>query len=100
MAYTDCGRLLFARLIASRPNRACRSRHWGHGIKVKLKRASLDRSWTRLIANILRQAEPTNRVMLRNQKLTKVIAGRTIKAVTTGYGGLGRSRRLHLSSSH
>jgi hypothetical protein len=34
----------------------------------------------RLIADIPRRAEPANKT---NQKLTKVIAGRTVKAATT-----------------
>jgi hypothetical protein len=42
----------------------------------------------RLIADILRQVEPANRVMPRNQKLTKLIAGRTINAVTTEPGSV------------
>jgi len=42
----------------------------------------------RLIADIPRQVEQANRMMQRNQKLTKVIAGRTIKAVTTEPGSV------------
>jgi hypothetical protein len=42
----------------------------------------------RLIADILRQVEQANRFMPRNQKLTKVIAGRTVKAATVEPGGV------------
>jgi hypothetical protein len=41
-----------------------------------------------LIADILRQAEQANRLCERNRKLTKVIAGRTVKAVTTEPGSV------------
>jgi hypothetical protein len=61
MAYTDCGRLLSARVIASRSNWARRYRHWGYGITVELKRASLCRSWMRSIVDILLEAEPPNK---------------------------------------
>jgi hypothetical protein len=42
---------------------------------------ALDRGYSR-------QAKPTNRIMPRNQKLTKVIAGRTVEAVTPAPGGI------------
>jgi coenzyme F420-reducing hydrogenase alpha subunit len=42
----------------------------------------------RLIADIPQQVERADRNMRRNQKLTKVIAGRTIMAVTTEPGGV------------
>jgi hypothetical protein len=42
----------------------------------------------RLIADIPQQVERAYRTMPRNQKLTKVIAGRTIKAVTTEPGSV------------
>ena len=41
-----------------------------------------------MIADILRQVEQDNRFMPRNQKLTKVIAGRTVKAATVEPGGV------------
>ena len=40
-----------------------------------------------MIADILRQAEQANRVMRRNQKLTKVLVGRTVKSVSVEPGG-------------
>ena len=42
----------------------------------------------RWIVDIPQQAERANRIMRRNQKLTKVIAGRTIKAVTIEPGSV------------
>ena len=42
----------------------------------------------RLIADILQEVERADRMMQRNHKLTKVIAGRTIKAVTTEAGSV------------
>jgi len=41
-----------------------------------------------LIADIRQQVERANRNMRRNQKLTKVIAGRTVKSVTVEPGGV------------
>src|SRR5215469_15584514 len=42
----------------------------------------------RLIADILQEVERADRMMQRNHKLTKVIAGRTIKAVTVEPGSV------------
>jgi hypothetical protein len=42
----------------------------------------------RLIVDIPQQVERADRMMQRNHKLTKVIAGRTIKAVTTEPGSV------------
>ena len=41
-----------------------------------------------MIVDIPPRVERANRMMQRNQKLTKVIAGRTIKAVTTEPGNV------------
>jgi coenzyme F420-reducing hydrogenase alpha subunit len=41
-----------------------------------------------LIADIFQRAEQANKYMQRYQKLTKVIAGRTIKTATTQPGGV------------